>query len=74
MHLPVYAFEKTKYWLPGVFSGKKMDMPVTAKQWIFIREQWVSRGFAEDVNWTNRLQQYAGKRFCIVYEREEGMK
>jgi acyl carrier protein len=71
MHLPVYPFERTKYWLPGTSAERKGDSPATGKKWIFTGERWVVKPFAEDVDWTGRLRQQAGKRICIVFSREE---
>jgi acyl transferase domain-containing protein/aryl carrier-like protein/UDP-glucose 4-epimerase len=71
MHLPVYPFERTKYWLPGVAAERKSARPVAAKKWIFTGERWVIKPFAEDIDWTARLRQQAGKRICIVYSTEE---
>jgi polyketide synthase PksN len=77
MNLPVYNFEPTTYWLPGLLLNQRLvtapAIPAAAasKEWLLTTEAWVPAEQAKQIDWNKQLQQVAGKQVYIVYEQEQ---
>ncbi len=76
INLPVYNFEPTTYWLPGLLLNQPAatkpavteQLPV--KEWLFTTEEWVLAEQSKQIDWNKQLQQYAGKQVYLVYDQE----